>query len=186
MPSVLKCPHCAHRYKLPVEYQGRTVRCKSCEQRFRAPILDAADTASSVFKVPRRLNWPARDEAGVATMPSADEVSGDRSVNPANAGRHRAALALAIAGMILCLVLVYLIETSPWVIGHPSRSTLLAGAAGVLFLGSLATAAFAGRRLMRIARDHRDIAPAEPADAWQSVFTQISSGAAPLAPVGST
>ena len=42
MSARLKCPHCQAPYAFPPEYDGKAVRCKSCDKPFRVR-LPAAD-----------------------------------------------------------------------------------------------------------------------------------------------
>jgi hypothetical protein len=39
VPDTVKCecPECGAKYRLPVETQGRSVRCKRCDNKFRVP-----------------------------------------------------------------------------------------------------------------------------------------------------
>lgn len=39
MPDSVKCacPQCGAKYRLPAETQGRSVRCKRCDNKFRVP-----------------------------------------------------------------------------------------------------------------------------------------------------
>lgn len=56
------CSHCGAKYRLPVEAQGRTARCKRCGDKFEVPRQESSleDTI---------LSWltpPDEDEAEVA------------------------------------------------------------------------------------------------------------------------
>ena len=39
MPESIKCPcpQCGAKYRLPIETEGRAIRCKRCDHKFRVP-----------------------------------------------------------------------------------------------------------------------------------------------------
>ncbi len=39
-PISCKCPDCGAKYRLPAEVQGRSVRCKKCQSKFKVPKRD--------------------------------------------------------------------------------------------------------------------------------------------------
>lgn len=53
----IACPACGKQYLVPPEYVGRTVACKSCQQKFRcAPANDAAPESAELRKSPGEGN----------------------------------------------------------------------------------------------------------------------------------
>ena len=65
------CPQCGAKYRLPVEAQGRTAKCKKCGNKFRVPqretiedsIIDwlsEADPEEETVAQPRVINMPAQ------------------------------------------------------------------------------------------------------------------------------
>lgn len=83
------CGKCGAKYRLPVEFQGRSARCKKCGEKFRVPeqqektledsVLDWLDEREEREDVvqPRVINMQANKSA-------ADESAGSGS--PANRG----------------------------------------------------------------------------------------------------
>lgn len=64
------CPSCGVNYKLPVEFQGRTARCKKCGVKFEVPkdrsvedsvldwLSDGADEADETVSQPKVVTMP--------------------------------------------------------------------------------------------------------------------------------
>ncbi|MGE0479792.1 MAG: hypothetical protein AB7Q17_04905 [Phycisphaerae bacterium] len=86
MTETLKCvcQNCGAKYRLPVEYQGRSARCKQCGEKFSVPKLGNGTLEDSV------LSWlneadeeDAVDQPRVINMPSTTESDpGRRSKGP--------------------------------------------------------------------------------------------------------
>lgn len=69
------CPHCQAKYRLPLEVQGRTARCKRCGGRFEVPVeksledsildwLSDAEAADETVSQPRVISMPREASAG--------------------------------------------------------------------------------------------------------------------------
>lgn len=43
------CEKCGAKYRLPVEFQGRSARCKKCGEKFRVPELKGKSLEDSVL-----------------------------------------------------------------------------------------------------------------------------------------
>ena len=64
------CSHCGAKYRLPIEAQGRTARCKRCGEKFQVPAQDnledtiltwlngAEDEEEETVSQPRVINMP--------------------------------------------------------------------------------------------------------------------------------
>ena len=71
------CSNCGAKYRLPVEAQGRTARCKRCGQAFRVPqVQSLEDTVMSWLALeddddeleqPRVISIPAAEETDEGT-----------------------------------------------------------------------------------------------------------------------
>ncbi len=60
MPETIKCncSHCGAKYRLPIEAQGRTARCKRCGEKFGVPRLESLEDSILTW-----LSSPDDDEA---------------------------------------------------------------------------------------------------------------------------
>jgi DNA-directed RNA polymerase subunit RPC12/RpoP len=79
------CSHCGAKYRLPVEAQGRTARCKRCGEKFEVPrqqsledsiltwltVPEEEAAADAVPAKPRVISMPAAD-------PNEQSMSGKR------------------------------------------------------------------------------------------------------------
>jgi hypothetical protein len=69
------CSHCGAKYRLPVEAQGRSARCKRCGEKFDIPRQDSLEDSILTW-----LTQPDEEEAETAapakpriiSMPAAD------------------------------------------------------------------------------------------------------------------
>ena len=87
MPDTIKCTcsHCGAKYRLPVEAQGRTARCKRCGEKFAVPREQTLEDSILTW-----LNGPEEEEVKdaapapprIISMPTADadDESGGRRV----------------------------------------------------------------------------------------------------------
>ena len=73
MPESIKCAcaHCSAKYRLPVEAQGRFVRCKQCGEKFRVPAAAVKNTLEDSV-----LSWLEDD----AVAPEAPTDTGPRVI----------------------------------------------------------------------------------------------------------
>ncbi|MCH8806184.1 MAG: zinc-ribbon domain-containing protein [Planctomycetes bacterium] len=78
------CPQCGAKYRLPVEAQGRTAKCKKCGNKFRVPQRETIEDSILDW-----LNEPEPDEETVAqprviSMPAkaADESAAQKVRGP--------------------------------------------------------------------------------------------------------
>ncbi len=55
------CSHCGAKYRLPVEAQGRSARCKRCGERFEVPRQSSIEDTIQTW-----LMGPEEDEEDVA------------------------------------------------------------------------------------------------------------------------
>ena len=72
------CSHCGAKYRLPMEAQGRTARCKRCGKKFSVPRKQSLeDTVVSWLSVPEEddLEDAAPAKPRVINMPVAEEES---------------------------------------------------------------------------------------------------------------
>ena len=71
------CSHCGAKYRLPVEAQGRTARCKRCGEKFHVPAQDNLEDTI--------LTWlsGAGDEEEEAVFPT----TGDQHAEKPGHGR---------------------------------------------------------------------------------------------------
>ena len=70
MADTLKCacPKCGAKYRLPIEAQGRTARCKRCGDKFQVPrVQSLEDTILSWLMEPEEEEAPPPPK--VITMP---------------------------------------------------------------------------------------------------------------------
>ncbi len=87
-PETIKCvcSNCGAKYRLPVEAQGRTARCKRCGEKFNVPQKQSLEDSILTW-----LNTPGEEDAEeaapaqprVISMPAtgeAEDASGDRRV----------------------------------------------------------------------------------------------------------
>lgn len=96
MADTLKCAcaSCGAKYRLPLEAQGRTVRCKQCGTRFEVPRQKAANLEDSIMAW---LSAPDDDEVDetldrprVVNLPAEKTAdSADDSAAGAGAGATR-------------------------------------------------------------------------------------------------
>lgn len=83
MPDSVKCacPQCGAKYRLPIETQGRSVRCKRCDNKFRVPATQTT-VEDSV------LSWLAdggREEAETDLKPRVIQMETEKPATPAPA-----------------------------------------------------------------------------------------------------
>jgi hypothetical protein len=80
-PETIKCvcSSCGAKYRLPVEAQGRTARCKRCGEKFNVPREQSLEDSILTW-----LNSPNEEDAEeaapaqprVISMPNADQSEG--------------------------------------------------------------------------------------------------------------
>ena len=58
------CSHCGAKYRLPIEAQGRTARCKRCGEKFAVPRQDSLEDSVLTW-----LTVPTEDEVDEAPAP---------------------------------------------------------------------------------------------------------------------
>jgi hypothetical protein len=63
VPETIKCncSHCGAKYRLPIEAQGRTARCKRCGEKFEVPRLESLEDSILTW-----LSSPDEDQADEA------------------------------------------------------------------------------------------------------------------------
>ncbi|MGD8452988.1 MAG: hypothetical protein PVJ57_14305 [Phycisphaerae bacterium] len=70
------CSHCGAKYRLPVEAQGRSARCKRCGKRFEVPRQEnLEDTILSWLASPEEEEQEEVARPRIINMP--DEQAGD-------------------------------------------------------------------------------------------------------------
>ncbi|MBK9121241.1 MAG: hypothetical protein IPM18_16790 [Phycisphaerales bacterium] len=76
------CSHCGAKYRLPVEAQGRTARCKRCGERFEVPREQSLeDSILSWLTAPAEEEDEAPAQPKVISIPPAsanDETEAER------------------------------------------------------------------------------------------------------------
>ncbi len=65
MSNRVTCPHCNVNYRLSPEYDGKAVRCTTCQQTFRVPVHPISEPAPSD---PRATTQPAPEEPIIPEM----------------------------------------------------------------------------------------------------------------------
>ena len=74
------CAHCGAKYRLPMEAQGRSARCKRCGKRFEVPKADTLeDTILSWLSAPPEEEEEQIAQPRVISMP--DEAEPDPAVD---------------------------------------------------------------------------------------------------------
>ncbi|MBK8915736.1 MAG: hypothetical protein IPM64_14270 [Phycisphaerales bacterium] len=84
MDTTIKCScsHCGAKYRLPVEAQGRSARCKQCGEKFDIPKQNGLeDSILSWLTEPAETEEPSVSQPRVISVPAAGSASGD-SVRP--------------------------------------------------------------------------------------------------------
>ncbi len=86
MPETVKCncSHCGAKYRLPVEAQGRTARCKRCGEKFEVPRAQSLEDSILTW-----LNAPDEEEVDEAAPAQ------PRVINMQAGGQEDAAAAAA-------------------------------------------------------------------------------------------
>lgn len=81
MPDTIKCTcgNCGAKYRLPIEAQGRTARCKRCGEKFQVPSEDSLEDSILTW-----LSAPTEDDADdapakpkVISMPTDDAIDAE-------------------------------------------------------------------------------------------------------------
>lgn len=81
------CSHCGAKYRLPVEAQGRSARCKRCGKRFEVPRQDnLEDTILSWLSAPAEEEEEVIAQPRVISMP--DEEPSEEA-EPATSGQQK-------------------------------------------------------------------------------------------------
>lgn len=72
------CSHCGAKYRLPVEAQGRTARCKRCGERFEIPREQSLEDSILSWLMPpeEQEDDVAPAKPRVITMPNEPEAEG--------------------------------------------------------------------------------------------------------------
>ncbi len=96
MPETIKCncSHCGAKYRLPVEAQGRSARCKRCGERFQVPRSESLE--DSILTWLSSPDEEAADEAAPA-QPRVINMQADQNA-PAADRRPRGTIRLKSTG----------------------------------------------------------------------------------------
>ncbi len=82
MPETIKCncSHCGAKYRLPVEAQGRSARCKRCGERFQVPRSESLEDSILTW-----LSAPDEEEVDEAA-PAKPRVISMQAAEPEQPG----------------------------------------------------------------------------------------------------
>ena len=85
------CPTCGAKYRLPAEYEGRSARCKKCNNKFEVPVQQDKTLEDSV------LDWlkePDAAEEEVVERPRVINMPKKTEVDSSDAGSKRGPIRL--------------------------------------------------------------------------------------------